>query len=113
MAITRRAEIPALRHRRVEGRHLVQRIRNQAEHGRALRPEDAAVPDLGIPSGGYIGRKMDVTPDGNPRRASEMSAARSRLERLRVDCTIVFMGSARTKSREQAEEALRKAEGGD
>ncbi len=34
----------------------------------------------------------------------------SRFERHRVDDTIVFMGSARTKSREQAEAALRDAE---
>jgi hypothetical protein len=43
---------------------------------------------------------------------SEYLEPRSRFERLRVDDTIVFMGSARVKSREQAEEALRKAEGG-
>ena len=35
-----------------------------------------------------------------------------RFERHRVDDTIVFMGSARILPREQAEEALRKAEGG-
>jgi len=44
---------------------------------------------------------------------SEYLEPKSRFERLRVDDTIVFMGSARVKSREQAEEALRKAEGGD
>jgi len=44
---------------------------------------------------------------------SEYLEPRSRFERLRVDDTIVFMGSARVKSREQAEAALRKAEGGD
>jgi hypothetical protein len=44
---------------------------------------------------------------------SEYLEPKSRFERLRVDDTIVFMGSARLKSREQAEEALRRAEGGD
>ncbi len=44
---------------------------------------------------------------------SEYLEPRGRFERLRVDDTIVFMGSARVKSREQAEETLRKAEGGD
>jgi uncharacterized protein (TIGR00730 family) len=44
---------------------------------------------------------------------SEYLEPKSRFERLRVDDTIVFMGSARIKSREQAEEALRKAEAGD
>ena len=44
---------------------------------------------------------------------SEYLEPKSRFERLRVDDTIVFMGSARVKSRERAEEALRKAEGGD
>lgn len=43
---------------------------------------------------------------------SEYLEPKSRFERLRVDDTIVFMGSARVNSREQAEEALRKAEGG-
>ena len=44
---------------------------------------------------------------------SEYLEPKSRFERLHVDDTIVFMGSARVKSREQAEEALRKAERGD
>ena len=44
---------------------------------------------------------------------SEYLEPKSRFERLRVDDTIVFMGSARIKSREQASEALRKAEAGD
>ena len=44
---------------------------------------------------------------------SEYLEPKSRFERYRVDDTIVFMGSARVKSREQAEEALRKAEGDD
>ena len=44
---------------------------------------------------------------------SEYLEPKSRFERLRVDDTIVFMGSARLKSREQAEEALRSAEAGD
>ena len=43
---------------------------------------------------------------------SEYLEPKSRFERLHVDDTIVFMGSARVKSREQAEEALRKAEAG-
>ena len=45
---------------------------------------------------------------------AEYLEPRSRFERHGVEDTIVFMGSARTLSREQAEEALRKAErGGD
>jgi hypothetical protein len=44
---------------------------------------------------------------------SEYLEPKSRFERLRVDDTIVFMGSARVKSREEAGEALRKAEAGD
>ncbi|MBI3068159.1 MAG: TIGR00730 family Rossman fold protein [Betaproteobacteria bacterium] len=43
---------------------------------------------------------------------SEYLEPKSRFERHRVEDTVVFMGSARIKSREQAEEALRKAEGG-
>jgi hypothetical protein len=44
---------------------------------------------------------------------SEYLEPKSRFERLRVDDTIVFMGSARVKSREEASAALRKAESGD
>jgi len=46
---------------------------------------------------------------------AEYLEPRSRFERHKVEDTIVFMGSARTPSREQAENALRKAEsaGGD
>ena len=46
---------------------------------------------------------------------SEYLEPKRRFEQYRVDDTIVFMGSARTLSREQAEAALRKAEssGGD
>jgi len=43
---------------------------------------------------------------------SEYLEPKSRFERYHVDDTVVFMGSARLKSREDAEEALRKAEGG-
>ena len=43
---------------------------------------------------------------------SEYLEPKSRFERLHVDDTIVFMGSARVNSRERAEAALRKAEGG-
>jgi len=51
--------------------------------------------------------------DARPLRIlSEYLEPKSRLEHHHVDDTIVFMGSARLKSREQAEEALRKAEGG-
>ncbi len=46
---------------------------------------------------------------------AEYLEPRSRFERLKVEDTIVFMGSARTLPRDKAEEALRKAEraGGD
>ncbi len=44
---------------------------------------------------------------------AEYFEPKARFERLRVDDTIVFMGSARTLSREQAEAALRKAEAGE
>ncbi len=43
---------------------------------------------------------------------AEYLEPKSRFERHGVEDTIVFMGSARTLSREQAEEALRKAESG-
>ncbi len=43
---------------------------------------------------------------------AEYLEPKARFERLRVDDTIVFMGSARTRSREDAEEALRRAEAG-
>ena len=44
---------------------------------------------------------------------AEYLEPKARFERHRVDDTIVFMGSARTLSREQAEAALQKAEAGD
>jgi len=44
---------------------------------------------------------------------AEYLEPKARFERLRVDDTIVFMGSARTLSREEAETALRKAEAGE
>jgi uncharacterized protein (TIGR00730 family) len=44
---------------------------------------------------------------------AEYLEPKARFERQRVDDTIVFMGSARTPSREQAEAALRRAEGGE
>ena len=44
---------------------------------------------------------------------AEYLEPKARFERLRVDDTIVFMGSARTKSREHAEEALQKATAGE
>ncbi|MEK6594011.1 MAG: TIGR00730 family Rossman fold protein [Pseudomonadota bacterium] len=44
---------------------------------------------------------------------AEYLEPKSRFEHHSVDDTIVFMGSARTLSREQAEAALRKAENGD
>jgi uncharacterized protein (TIGR00730 family) len=44
---------------------------------------------------------------------AEYLEPKARFERLRVDDTIVFMGSARTQPREQAEAALRRAEAGE
>jgi hypothetical protein len=44
---------------------------------------------------------------------AEYFEPKARFERLRVDDTIVFMGSARTLSREQAEALVRKAEAGE
>jgi uncharacterized protein (TIGR00730 family) len=44
---------------------------------------------------------------------AEYFEPKARFERQRVDDTIVFMGSARTLSREQAEAALRRAESGE
>ena len=44
---------------------------------------------------------------------AEYLEPKSRFERHHVDDTIVFMGSARTKPRDQAEAALKKAEAGD
>src|SRR5262245_65949103 len=49
MAIAERTAVAALRHRLHQGRALVQRIWRQAEHDRALRPEDGKVPELGDP----------------------------------------------------------------
>jgi uncharacterized protein (TIGR00730 family) len=46
------------------------------------------------------------------RMLAEYLEPKSRFDRHRVDDTIVFMGSARVPSREQAERALRKAENG-
>src|SRR5205814_8279259 len=43
---------------------------------------------------------------------AEYLGPKARFERDKVDDTIVFMGSARLRSREDAEEALRKAEAG-
>ena len=54
------------------------------------------------------------SPGARPLRIlSEYFEPQSRFERLKIDDTIVFMGSARIKPREQAEEALRRAEAGD
>ncbi|MCC6610544.1 MAG: LOG family protein [Burkholderiales bacterium] len=44
---------------------------------------------------------------------AEYLEPKARFDRLRVDDTIVFMGSARTRSREAAEVVLRKAEAGE
>jgi uncharacterized protein (TIGR00730 family) len=44
---------------------------------------------------------------------AEYLEPKARFDRLRVDDTIVFMGSARTLPREQAEAAVRRAEAGD
>ncbi|MGH6958929.1 MAG: lysine decarboxylase, partial [Dongiaceae bacterium] len=44
---------------------------------------------------------------------AEYLEPKARFEQYHVDDTIVFMGSARTLSREEAEAALRKAEAGD
>jgi uncharacterized protein (TIGR00730 family) len=44
---------------------------------------------------------------------AEYLEPKARFERLRVDDTIVFMGSARTPSREQAEAALQRAQAGE
>jgi uncharacterized protein (TIGR00730 family) len=46
------------------------------------------------------------------RLLSEYLEPKSRFDRHKVDDTIVFMGSARIKSREDAEEMVRKAKGG-
>ncbi len=49
MALAQRTEVGALRHRLHQGRALVQRVRRQAEHDRALRSEDGKIPELGDP----------------------------------------------------------------
>ena len=46
------------------------------------------------------------------RLLSEYLEPKSRFDRHQVEDTIVFMGSARIKSREDAEEMVRKAKGG-
>src|SRR5438445_847695 len=47
MAVSERAEVRALWHLGHPRHHLVQRVRNDAEYGRALRSEDRDVPELG------------------------------------------------------------------
>ncbi len=49
VAIAERAEVSALRHIVDPRRHLVQRVRGQAEHRRALRSQDPEVPELDDP----------------------------------------------------------------
>src|SRR5574342_264835 len=52
--------------------------------------------------------------DARPLRIlAEYLEPKSRFDHFKVDDTIVFMGSARIKSREAAEEMLRKARAGD
>ena len=47
MAVAERAEVGALRHRLHQRRALVQRVRRQAEHHRALRSGNRKIPELG------------------------------------------------------------------
>ena len=49
VAVPERREVRALRHFGDQRRPLVQRVRNDSEHGRALRSQDRAVPELGDP----------------------------------------------------------------
>ena len=67
----------------------------------------------GTPVKAYANEKFLSSRDARALRIlAEYLEPRSRFERLKVEDTIVFMGSARTLSREAAEAALRKAEHG-
>jgi uncharacterized protein (TIGR00730 family) len=66
------------------------------------------------PQHAYRNQHFVNSKDARPLRIlAEYLEPKARFERLRVDDTIVFMGSARTLSREQAEALVRKAEGGE
>jgi uncharacterized protein (TIGR00730 family) len=66
------------------------------------------------PPRAYRNRSFLNSKEARPLRIlAEYFEPKARFERQRVDDTIVFMGSARTLSREQAEAALRKAEAGE
>jgi uncharacterized protein (TIGR00730 family) len=66
------------------------------------------------PQHAYRSQSFLNSKDARPLRIlAEYLEPKARFERLRVDDTIVFMGSARTLSREDAEAALRKAEAGE
>jgi uncharacterized protein (TIGR00730 family) len=66
------------------------------------------------PPRAYRNQRFLNSKDARPlRMLSEYLEPKTRFERHRVDDTIVFMGSARISSREQAEAALNKAEHAD
>jgi uncharacterized protein (TIGR00730 family) len=66
------------------------------------------------PPRAYRNQRFLNSKDARPLRIlAEYLEPKARFERHRVDDTIVFMGSARIHSREQAEAALARAEGGD
>ena len=65
-------QVAALRHRLHQGRDLVQRIRRQAEHHRALRSEDGEVPELGDPRRRRHRAQHGRHPDGNPVTANSL-----------------------------------------
>jgi uncharacterized protein (TIGR00730 family) len=66
------------------------------------------------PGRAYRNQRFLNSKDARPlRMLAEYLEPKTRFERNRVDDTIVFMGSARISSREQAEAALGKAEHGD
>ena len=68
-----RCRVAAVRHRRRQGHHLVQRIRRQAEHARALRSEDREVPELDH----SLGRHRRPQHDGDERGQSRAGVQRS------------------------------------
>jgi uncharacterized protein (TIGR00730 family) len=67
-----------------------------------------------LPDKAYRNEGFLNSPDARALRIlAEYLEPKSRFEHHHVDDTIVFMGSARTRSREQAEAALRETESGD
>ncbi|HYN14130.1 MAG TPA: hypothetical protein VET51_15915 [Burkholderiales bacterium] len=66
MALPGRAEVGALRHRVYQGAVWYSESGTRPNTIVRFDPKTERFQTSAIPSGGYIVRKMDVTPDGNP-----------------------------------------------